>query len=430
MTAQIEERFTTPVAGEYDVVIAGGGPAGVPAAVTAARAGARVLLIDTAGCLGGVWTAGMLAWVFDVERHGFARELDLRLGALDARRETVCKDMVCFTYDVESMKRVCEDLCREAGIDVLLHTRVVAARVEGGRLRAVVTESKSGRQGWGCKVGIDATGDGDLGARAACGFDVGSETEGVTQPATMMGALVVPDIARVAEFCSFYHWPPGQQKRWRRLTDYLLEVGIDPSYHNSTLFQMRGNLVALMVNHEYGIDATDASSVTDHTMQARAEIHAIVDKLSVTPGPFEGCFLAATAEHIGIRDARRLHGRYRVTVGDLVSGARHEDAVCRVRFNVDVHDTDPARGKSLSKRGVEVVPYDIPLRALIAADVGGLLMAGRCISGDWLAHASYRVTGEAVSMGEAAGAAAALAAETGVLPHELSWEQLRTRIPG
>ena len=108
-------------------------------------------------------------------------------------------------------------------------------------------------------------------------------------------------------------------------------------------------------------------------------------------------------EQIGIREGRRIKGRYTITSDDLITGAKFEDAVCRVNFNVDIHSLDGEWDKSWSDAGVKVKPYDIPLRSLIAKDVDGLMMAGRCISGDFFAHASYRVTGNAVAMGEAAG---------------------------
>jgi len=130
------------------------------------------------------------------------------------------------------------------------------------------------------------------------------------------------------------------------------------------------------------------------------------------------------SEHIGVREGRRIHGRYTVSTQDLVDGARHEDAVCRVTFGVDVHSPDPGKTKAIERTGVRAKPYDIPYRALVAKDADGLLMAGRCISGDFLAHSSYRVTGNAVAMGEAAGVAAALAAKSGRLPHEIPWAEI------
>ena len=132
----------------------------------------------------------------------------------------------------------------------------------------------------------------------------------------------------------------------------------------------------------------------------------------------------------GVRDGRRIAGRYTVNKDDLINGARYEDAVTRPTFPVDIHAISAEHNKTAaySNAGVKVKPYDIPLRALIAKDVDGLMMAGRCISGDFIAHASYRVTGNSVAMGEAAGAVAALAATSKRLPHEVQWSEAVTKL--
>ena len=146
---------------------------------------------------------------------------------------------------------------------------------------------------------------------------------------------------------------------------------------------------------------------------------------------WDGLQVVATAEQIGVRDGRRIHGRYVVTKEDLNLAARHPDAVARVSFGVDIHAKSKADNDKLTieRGGVQkFTPYDIPLRALIAKDVDGLMMAGRCISGDFVAHASYRVTGNAVAMGEAAGVAAALASLHKQQPHEVVWEDCRVML--
>jgi hypothetical protein len=430
MSPTLTERLETPIAGEYDVIVAGAGPAGVPAAVAAARTGARTLLIESASCLGGTWTAGILTWVFDIEKNGIGQEIIQRLTDRQAYVESDRRRMVCFTYDVETMKLTLEEMCEDNGVDVLLHTRVVAANVDHNRrIRAVVTESKSGRQAWRAKTFVDATGDGDLGAQAGCSFDFGSEA-GEIQPMTYMAAIVVPDHRPLERFISFYAGSGEHRARTNAFKAYLADIDIDASYGVPTLFQIRGNLLALMVNHEYGVVSHDALQVTEATIRARAEVNRIVDALTTSPGPFNGCLLASTAEYIGVRDGRRLRGRYHVTVDDLQRGARFEDAVARVRFGVDVHAIHPEdKHKGNIRRGIQIQPYDIPMRALIAQEVDGLLMAGRCISGDWLAHASYRVTGEAVSMGEAAGTLAGVSAQTGRAPHEVPWAEVAPLIP-
>jgi hypothetical protein len=139
-------------------------------------------------------------------------------------------------------------------------------------------------------------------------------------------------------------------------------------------------------------------------------------------GIWKNLHLVNTAEQVGIREGRRIHGLYTVTTEDITGGARHADGICRVHFGIDVHSTDPTQGKAIAKHNYKALPYDIPLRALIARDVNRLLLAGRCISGDFYAHASYRVTGNAVALGQGAGVAAALSARHQTLPQELPWE--------
>jgi hypothetical protein len=202
-------------------------------------------------------------------------------------------------------------------------------------------------------------------------------------------------------------------------------TGHFPSYAKPTLFQVRDNLLLVMMNHQYGVPCFDAAKITEATVMARAEMNKIVNGLRKLGGPWEGLQIAATAEQIGVRDGRRIAGRYTVNKDDLIAGARYDDAVVRPTFPVDIHALSKEANKTAaySNAGVKVKPYDVPLRALIAKDVDGLMMAGRNISGDFIAHASYRVTGNSVAMGEAAGVTAALAAMTKRLPQEVPWSE-------
>ena len=416
-----EPGRSVPVAGEADVVVCGAGPAGVTAAITAARAGARVQLIETHGALGGVWTSSLLGYLLDFDKPGFNQELVRLLRQRDAINGS---GMNGLSYQPEEMKLLLEERCSVAGVKVQLHTRVTAAYREGRLLSTIVTESKSGRQAWKAPVFIDTTGDGDLGAQAGCEFEIGRDKSCPCQPMTMYALLVVKDVAQIAE-CMHLTGDGGRHVGPRAFQDTLKRAGVTPSYGRACLFPVQGNLVLLMANHEYGINATDAAQVTEATQRARGEIHQIVRGLRKLGGPWDGVQIAATPEQIGIRDGRRIRGRYVMTSEDLITGATQKDAVVRATFPVDVHALTAEENKkaAYSNAGVKMKPYDIPLRALIARDVDGLMMAGRCISGDFIAHASYRVTGNAVAMGEAAGAVAALAAQTKRLPHEVPWAE-------
>ena len=406
---------------ESDVVIAGGGPAGVAAAIASARSGAKTTLLEVHGCLGGVWTAGQLCWIFEGDNSGIATEIASGLEAMHARDGG--KDFNSYSYDVESMKILCERLCLEAGVKIRLHTRIVDASIDGdGRIRQAITESKSGRESWPAKVFIDCTGDGDLGAFAGCSFDIGGKN-GEIQPCTMMGLIAVKDLELLKDHVSFLDSKDKWPKHVRRVKNNFAELkraGLEISYEQPTIFHLRDNLCALMINHQYKVPAMDADAITDATLKGREEIYRVVEGLRALGGKWAGLTLAATAEQIGIRDGRRLHGLYTLSDGDLAKGTVFEDGVCTCSFGVDIHTPDPAdEHVHFASR-----PYQIPYRCLVAKDVKGLLMAGRCISGSWLAHASYRVTGTAVSLGEAAGKAAAVSVKTGKLPDKLAWNEI------
>lgn len=411
-----------PLIEDVDVIVCGAGPAGVSAAITAARTGARVRLFEWRGCLGGVWTAGLLGYLLDFDKPGFAKELTMRLDERDARRGTSAKS-IC--YEPEGMKLLLEDMCVEAGVKFQYHTRVAAAYREGRRLTTIITESKSGRQAWRAPVFIDTTGDGDLGALAGCAFEIGEAKDCPCQPMSLNALLVVKDAAALA---GVTHASDPSAKDNLAKDAFLAEIkraGFFPSYSKPTLWQVRDNLMLVMMNHEYGIKPFDAAQVTEATVRARGELNKIVNGLRKLGGPWEGVQIAATAEQIGVRDGRRIAGRYTVNKNDLIAGARYDDAVVRPTFSVDIHALSAEHNKkaAYSNAGVKVKPYDVPLRALIAKDIDGLMMAGRCISGDFIAHASYRVTGNAVAMGEAAGAVAAIAAQSKRLPHDVPWSE-------
>ncbi|MHB8902576.1 MAG: FAD-dependent oxidoreductase [Thermoguttaceae bacterium] len=418
-----EPSRQTPVVEEVDVLVCGAGPAGVAAAIASARSGASTRLVEANGCLGGVWTAGLLSWILDTSnKTGLMRELLQRLqkrGASHAFSGSVA-------YDVEEMKLFLEEICLEAGVRIRLHTRVCdAVRSPAGRLEAVITDSKSGRQAFRAKAFVDASGDGDLAAQAGCGFDYGNPETGQAQPMSFICLLtgiapedVTPFVRELAEAADW-----GSPKD--NLRKAMNKAGVDPSYGKPTLFFLRPGLFCLMANHQYGVSGCNADQLTAASLEGRAEVHRLVNALRATGGAWKDVRIIATPEHIGVREGRRIHGRYTVTAQDLIQGATHPDAVCQVRFPVDVHSTDPTKTKGIADENVRAKPYDVPYRALISKDVDGLLLAGRNISGDFIAHSSYRVTGDSVPMGEAAGAAAALAAKSGRFPHELPWPEIR-----
>lgn len=426
----LESQRAVPIAGRSQVLVVGAGPAGIGAALAAARAGVSTQLIETAGCLGGVWTAGMLTKIIDGGRKtGIMQEI---LTAMVARGSEVAKKTKGEIYDPELMKIVLEEMCVEAGVKIQLHTQLVGAVTDAKkRLVAIVTESKSGRQAWVADRFIDCSGDGDLAAQAGCQFDVGINANCECQPMSLMALLTGLDATAIPEYVR----EVAGEKAKTNMVKLMRDSGIKPSYSAPTLRLLHSGIFSLMTNHEYGVPAYDAGKITEATIRARREVHQIVADLRKLGGPWKEVAVVATAEQIGVREGRRIRGRSQVTVGDIVAGKKHDDAVCRVNFGFDVHNVRPGdmfsgldeiEAEVKRFRAMGAKPYDIPMGALIAADVDGLMMAGRCISGDFIAHSSYRVTGNAVPMGEAAGRASAMSVKQGKLPHELTWSAAKT----
>ncbi len=412
-----ESERTTAVALKVDVLVCGGGPAGIGAALAAAQAGAKTCLVESQGCLGGVWTVGLLAWIIDHgNKGGIMRTIMNRLDALGARARPDGNPTNGF--DVEIMKSLLEEMCLEAGVEIRLNHYLVDAVVSQGRITHAICESKSGREAIEAQVFIDCTGDGDLAARAGCGFDLGKPDSGDTQPMSLLALVagINPDQVR-----PFHHGLalPGHQPRQNLLAE-MERAGVSPSYAMPTMSHVRDDLFFLMANHEYGVSALDGDAISEATIRGRREVHRLVNALRSLGEPWTRLHIVATGAHIGVREGRRIHGRYKVTAEDLITGARHPDAVCRATFEVDVHSTKKEHGSGVEATRIRTKPYDIPLRALIARDIDGLMMAGRCISGDFVAHSSYRVTGNAVAMGEGAGRAAASAVQNRCRPHEVN----------
>lgn len=417
MNAITEQSKQTPVVNECDVVVCGGGPAGIAAAISAAREGANTVLLEAGGALGGIWTSGLLCYILDVvNKTGIMSEILEEMRKRNASMGDTYDDGEA--YDPEQMKLLLEEMCVKADVSFQYHTCVVdVVKDNSNRITHVVTESKSGRQAWGAKIFIDTTGDGDVGALAGCRYEFGRPGSGETQPMTLQSLVTGVDINDVRKFL-INDGGFGKQSKADLLAE-IIKAGVAPSYGAPTMIHLRENLYNLFINHEYGKSGINAADMTQATIHARAEIFNVVNALRALGGIWKNIRVVATGAHIGVREGRRIRGLYEVSVDDAINGRKHDDAVCEVTFNVDVHSTNPNHGTAYSTEGHKTLPYQIPVRALIAKDVNGLMMAGRCISGDFLAHASYRVSGNAVCMGEAAGKVAAQAALSDSLPQSI-----------
>lgn len=382
-----------------EVIVCGGGPAGVCAAISAARQGKRTLIIERSGALGGVWTNGLLSWFLDMKnKEGIIQEI---CEQISAEGKGYYGRSGNFITEPEYLKYILEKKCMEAGVEVLLYAQLCGAEVEDRKIKSVDVMGKSGVFQVKGQVYIDCTGDGDLGYYAGCTYYYGEEKSAKTQPTSLLCLVDGIEYEKAKEYsCTFV-------SNAEKIKEVMAKAGISASYQRPSLWHIQNNLWLMMTNQQYAVSSFDVRDLTRATLEARREVNEQVIALRKYGEPFTNMRIVATGNCIGVRESRRILGKYFITDEDLMSGATFEDGVCTVCFGVDVHPTRPDSSFGEENGHFKSKDYEIPLRAMIAKELDNMLMAGRCISGSFYAHSSYRVTGDATVMGEAAGKYAA-----------------------
>ncbi len=409
-TEMISETLSTPVAGEYDIIVAGAGPAGVGAAITAGRQGAKVLLVEQGHAVGGIATIGMMShWTGRSGAALFREILDLESRE---RPEENCKAR--HLINPEKLKGIFLDLLEAAHVDLRLYTFTCGPLMEGNRVTGIITESKDGRQAWRAKVVIDATGDGDVAAAAGCAYVKGRPSDGGMQPVSIMFKVAGVDPATAV-------YPPSFETNFPIPEGGIQDVGrkylTPPTGHVLLYPSTLPGVVTVNMCNLNGIDGTKVADLTKAEIVCRRQMDEIVAFLRAHIPGYAHCYLISAASLMGVRETRHFVGDYVITAEDIVEAKVFDDWIAtRCSFNFDIHnvtgfglDKDGAQAKFRSKGA-----YTIPYRALLPKGFDGILLAGRSISGTHKACSNFRVMPICLAMGEGAGVAAAQAVRDGV----------------
>ena len=392
---------------KYDVVIAGAGPAGIGAALEAARSGLKTALIERYGCVGGNLTQGYVGPLLGKICEGtVADEIE---SAICARKGAV--------PDFEKAKIALTELLDDAGVDVYLQTVVIGAEKNGEKVEKIHTSGKFGNISFSADAFIDATGDGDLAVLCGCPYEMGREGDGLVQPVTLMFVIegVDPDQPLLCRHEEDYT-DLGDGREYLDLCHKACRTGELPENVNIVRLYATDIKTERMVNatQENRIDPLKPADVFKAEASLRRQIGKIVDFLKNNIPGFSDIRIKGSASTLGVRESRRIVGRYQLTEEDLMAGRVFPDTVVhKANFCLDIHNPSGA-GQSVhaEKRPVTPPLYDIPFSAMCPIGCNNLITAGRCISGTHVAHSSYRVMRICMAMGQAAGAAAAVMLKT------------------
>ena len=407
-----EPKKELPIIAKTDVLVCGGGPAGVGAALRAARTGAKVMLIEAQNALGGMATSGMMShWVgrssSKLMQELFSRTTE-KNKVLGYAKENNAGEI--FIHH-ESQKIVLDEMMSEAGVEILYYTFVCGSVVENSEIKGVIVENKSGRGVIMARRVIDSTGDGDVAAFAGVPYTKGRESDGKMQPCTIMFKVGGVDYSRAVfpgSFETLVETPKGELQAMAK------EKLPFPAGHVLLYKQPTEGTVCCNMTNAIEIDGTNGADLSKALISCRSQIEPIVKFLKEYVPGYENCWLMSTAHQLGIRETRHFEGVYTLGTDDILEAREHDDwVVHRAYFNFDVHNIS---GASLDKTGVQKKftqknDYSIPYGCLLPKNIEGLLLSGRNISGSHMAHSNFRAMPVCIALGEAAGAAAALSVQ-------------------
>lgn len=418
-----------PSAKHIDVLVIGGGPAGVGAAFAAARLGAKVLVVEQFNCLGGVGTAAghghmaiLCAWQTQTRVvGGIAHEICRRIADEGYGRS----DHYGTWYEVEGLKFIYDTMARESGVEVLYHTFFCETIMEGNRAVGAVVQNKTGRYPIYAKRVIDCTGDGDVAFSAGAPCEVGRTGDHRCQPVTLMFTIGGVDWPRVEE---------ARKPDWKMTTVWELaqKNGDMEPFQNQVMgfwwTPTRPDQVGVNFTHMIKIDTTKAEDLSAATIEGRRQAwHMIPVFRKYVPG-MKNCYMLSTPSTVGLRESRRAMGDYLLTEDDMRAHREFEDSIGYGSFFIDIHNLDGPGMAKTTRRPDPGFKYQIPFRILCPQKVESLLVAGRCVSVTHVGLGSLRVMIQCILMGEAAGTAAALSIRQNVAARQVDLKTLQAEL--
>ncbi len=390
-----------------EVLVAGAGPAGIAAAIAAARSGADVILVERYGCVGGGLTSLYVRPISgDVENINIGQEINKRI-----------ENRTDIMSSIEAAKTVLPEMLCEAGVKVYLQTQINSVETLDGRIIKVVANSHSCVIEFIAEQYIDATGDGDVAALAGAQIKIGRESDLLVQPVSIMFTIegIEPDYGLLCHHEEHYTQLPNGEE-YLDLCHKACASGELPPSVNIVRLYGTGKNGERMVNATQmnKVDPLDPNAVFKAEVELRRQVVQCTDFLRRNIPGFENIRVNGSCTTLGVRESRRVIGDYILTGEDLIEGRKFDDAIAHnVCFAIDIHNPDGAGQSETDGLPHLAMPYDIPYRALTPLGLSNLLTAGRCISGDHRAHSSYRVMKICMAIGHAAGFAAVLALKTG-----------------
>ncbi len=432
-----------------DVVVIGGGPAGVNAAIAAGRSGVSTVLIERYGFIGGMSTAALVyPWMtfhtMDGKQviKGIAQEIIDRLIAMNASpghvRDTVGFVHTITPYHPEYYKVLALDMFKEAGVKLILHSFVDEVRVSDGHIDSVILTGKSGRIEVRGKIFVDTTGDADVAYLAGAPYLQGRDGDRLTQPMTMKFRMRGVDLPKVKQYMmdhpdEFYKKTPFAELPNLPLSGIL---GFYKHWKEANLPINRDQVLCftgpaddeVLVNttRVQGLNGTDVEDLTEAEEQGRKQVMMVAEFMTNNLPGFEKASISQVGAQIGIRETRRIDGEYALQVDDVISGRKFDDVIARSGYPIDIHDPS-GKGVKAAWVGGDGA-YDIPYRCLLPKKIDNLLVGGRCISTTHEALATTRLSPSCMATGEAAGTAAGLAVKYNIVPSSLDIHELQQEL--